>query len=91
MPDKARFLKKNWWLELGPKGPKLAQNEVFHHFREFGSLVFLEIAYSDSLQQCLTASRGKTYKIKFGNPHLTKQAKIGPKIRFFAIFSSLVH
>ena len=30
---------------------------VFCHFLKFGSLVFLEIAYNDSLQQCLTTGR----------------------------------
>ena len=40
-------------------GLNQTQNEVFCHFLEFGSLVFLEIAYNDGLQQCLTSSRGK--------------------------------
>ena len=54
--DRARFLKKNWWPKFGPKsGPKVG---VFLQFLKFGSLVFLEIAYSDNLQQCLTC-RGK--------------------------------
>ena len=35
----------------------LVQN-FFIIFFEFGSLVFLEIAYSDSLQQYLTSGRG---------------------------------
>ena len=140
MTDGARFLKKkkigcpNW----GPTCLYQAQNEVFRHFLKFVSLVFLEIAYNDSLQQCLTSSGGKTHKKiwrpKFGpnkpksgsklrflsfsqvwvivfleianddslqhlvEIKLTKKilgsqivAKIGPEIRFFAIFSSLVH
>ena len=33
---------------------------------KFGSLVFLEIAKDDSLEQFLTTSRGKTYKQSFG-------------------------
>ena len=34
---------------LGPTGQNQAQNEVFHHFLEFGLQDFLEIAYDDSL------------------------------------------
>ena len=37
-------------------GLNQAQNEVFHNLVEFGSYVFVEITYSDSLQQCLTSS-----------------------------------
>ena len=33
---------------------------------KFGSLVFLEIAKDDSLEQFLTTSRVKTYKQSFG-------------------------
>ena len=41
--DEARFFfKKNW---------------VFCHFLKFGLLVFLAIAYNDSLERCLTSSR----------------------------------
>ena len=57
--DQARFLKKKKKFcipNLDRTGQNQAQNEVFHHFLEFGSLVFLEIAYSGSLQQCLTSS-----------------------------------
>ena len=71
-------------------GLNQAQNEVFCDFLEFGSLVFLEIAYNDSLQQCLTTSRGKTRKKKLRAQIWAKQAKIRPKIRFFTILSSLV-
>ena len=37
-----------------------AQNQVFCDFLKFSSLVFLEIAYNDGLQQFLTFSRGET-------------------------------
>ena len=57
---------------MGPTSENQAENEVFHYFLEFGSLVFLEIAYSDSLQQCLTFSCGKTHEKKFRGP------KFGP-------------
>ena len=39
---------------LGPAG----QNDVFYHFPEFGSLLFFEIAYNDSLRQYLSFSIG---------------------------------
>ena len=40
----------------------------FIHFPKFVSLVFLEVAYSDSLEHCLTTSRGKTHEKSFGVP-----------------------
>ena len=40
------------------------QNEFFYHFLEFRSLVFVQLAYSDCLQQCLTFGGGKTYTHK---------------------------
>ena len=48
--------------------PNQVQNEVFCHFLEFGSYVFLEIAYNDSLLQCLASGRGKTHEYSFGGP-----------------------
>ena len=76
MTDKARFLKKN-----GPNGPKLGR--VFCHFLEFGSLVFLEIAYNDSLQQFLPSSAGKTHESIFGGPNLGQTSQNwGPKLGF---------
>ena len=56
-------------MNLGSMGLNQAQNEVFHHFLEFGSYCFLEIAYNDSWQQCLISSRGKTHK-KIWRPSL---------------------
>ena len=78
------FEKKYRRPNLGPTGLNQAQNEVLHNFLEFGSLVFLEIAYNDSLQQCLTYSRGKNpWKKMFGTQIWTKWAKISPGISFF--------
>ena len=72
-------------MNLGPTSPNQAQNE-------FGSLVFREISYSDSLQKFLTLSRGKTTKKLFGSQIWDKRAKIRPEIRgFFATFSSFFH
>ena len=49
-------------------GLNQSQNKVFRHFLEFRSLVFLENADNDSLQQCLTYSRNKTHeKILWGS------------------------
>ena len=66
--DWARFLKKKKTgsRNLGQMGKNQVQNKVFSHSLKFGSLVFLDIAYNDSLQQCLTSIRGKIYKKKFG-------------------------
>ena len=59
------------------------RNLVFWHFLKFGSLVFLEIAYIDSLQQCLTCSRGKIQEEIFVG------AKMGPETSFFCHFLRL--
>ena len=71
--EEARFLKRKKKI----RGPNLdstvlnhAQNEFFFHFPEFKWLVFLEIAYSHSLEQCLTSSRGKTHEENFDSPNL---------------------
>ena len=69
-------------------GRNRTQNQVFCHLLKLGSLVFHEIACNDSLQQFLTSITGKIHKKTFGDQIW---AQIRPKIRFFAIFSSLVH
>ena len=67
MTDKARYLKKKKWQpEFWPDGPKSGQKLVFFSFLQFGALVFLDIAYNDSLQQCITCSRGKNHENIFG-------------------------
>ena len=63
---------------------------MFPRVLEFGSYVFLEIQSDDSLRQYLTSSRGKIHRKIFGAQILAKRDKIGPKIRFLAIFSSFV-
>ena len=78
-----------WGPNFGERGQNPAQNQVFCNFLKFGSLVFLEIAYNDNLQQCITSGRGKTYEKKIGGPNLGQNRP--PKIRFFATFSSLLH
>ena len=68
--DEARFWKKNFFMTR-PTSLNQFQNEVFHHYLVSESLVFLEIACIDSLQQCLRSSRGKFMKknrrFKFGS------------------------
>ena len=63
-----------------------AQNQVFGHFLKFGSLVFLEIAYNDSLLQCLTSRRDKVDENIFGAQIWAKGAKIRPETKFFFCF-----
>ena len=74
-------------------GLNQAHNEVFHHFFELGSLIFLEIAYNDSLQQCLTFSRGDTHGKNFWGPNLGQtslnQSQNEVFVHFFK-FGSLV-
>ena len=69
--DKARFLEKKIFgsPNLGQMAQHRTQNEVFCYFLKFVSLVFLEIAYNDRLQQCLTSSRGRIHE-KFWAPKL---------------------
>ena len=86
MTDEARFL-EIVGLIYGPTGLNQDQNEVFRQFLEFGSLVFLEISYNDSLQQCLTSSNGKTHEkknweFKFG----PKEPKSDPKLFFLSFY-----
>ena len=56
-----QLYKKNLAPSLGLTGLNNAQNEVFRYFLEFGSKVFPEFEYDDSLRQCLTSSRSKTH------------------------------
>ena len=68
--DETRFLKKTFWQQPKfesnwPKsGPKLG---FFYHFLKFGSLVFLQLAYNDRLQEFITFSRVKPTKKVLGD------------------------
>ena len=53
-------LKKKTTTEIG--GPNFGQTGKIGSKTRFGLLVFLEIAYNDSLKQCVATSRGKTYE-----------------------------
>ena len=85
MTDKGRFLKKIMAAQIRAK--VRPETRFFCHFLKFGSLVFLEITYSDRLQQCLTSSRGKFHKKKFLGPNLgqfvSSKPKSCPKLGFF--------
>ena len=76
-------MKKIWGAQIW------AFNYIFCHFLRLGSLFFLKIAYSDNLQQCLTSSRGKIHEKSFWTQVWVESVKIGSKVKFFAIFSSL--
>ena len=78
---------------LGQMGQNHSGNHVFCHFLQCGSLVFLEIEYNDSLQQCIKSSRAKIPSknkicgLNFGQT----EPNSGQKLVVFAIFSSLDH
>ena len=61
---------------------------TYKNHKKYGEPI-LELAWDDRLEQCLTISRGKAHeKKKLGAQIWTK---IGARIRFLPIFSSLVH
>ena len=79
------FLKKLWRPEFelnrSKSGPKLG----FCHFLKFCSLVFLEIVYNDSLQQCLTSSIEIRSTKKNLEPKCeSKGPKLGLKLGFLS-------
>ena len=58
--------------KTGGEAANLGLKLGFCHFLKFGSSVFLEIAYNDSLQQYLTTSTGKIHEKKFWGPNLSQ-------------------
>ena len=85
--------KKILGSKFGPKGPKSGQKLGFLPVSQVWFISCLEIAYNDSLQQCITSSRGKTHETDFwGTKFGLKLARIWPEIRFclFLKFVSLV-
>ena len=74
-------------------GQNQAKNQFFSHFLNFGSLAFLyilhrTIAWKNNVQLLVERKISKNF---WGLQIWVKQAKIGSKIGFFAIFSRLVH
>ena len=80
--DESRFFEEKFGVpNLGTAGLSQAQNAVFCHFVEFGSYIFLEVTWNDSLRQFLTSSSGKTHEKKFRDPNLSQMS-----IRFLLDF-----
>ena len=88
--DDARFLKKKLTARILAKWAKIGQKKVFCHFYKFVLLVFHKIAHNDSLQQCLTSSRGKIHTKKIFLPQFgLKEPKLGLKLGFL-LFSQVL-
>ena len=64
-------------------GPKI---RFFVIFLKFGPLVFLEIAQEDSLEHCLTTSKGKTHGKNFGRPKLYPKLGFLPSFRVASLY-----
>ena len=79
---KKKFGERIW----GIMGQNQAQNQFLCHFLKFGSLDFLEIAYTDSLQQCITSDRAKTYEKIFRNQILCKTGQNLAQNQVFGYF-----
>ena len=73
-PDK-RHTKKLLGPNLGQRGQNRVWKLLFCHILMFGSLVFLEVAYNDSLQQFLTSRRGKIMKKSFWGANLGQRGQ----------------
>ena len=73
------------WSKVAKIGP---ETRFFSHFLKFGSLVFLEIAYNHSLQQCLTY-RNKIHKKNFGDPNLSQRGQNRSRNQVFCHFLKL--
>ena len=73
--------KKVFGAQLWAKEAKIrSKTRFFCHLLQFGLLVYLEIAYNDSLQQCIASSRGKTHEKKNLERNLGQnRPKSGPK------------
>ena len=70
-----KWLTKPDFLKNKIGDPNLAHNEIFRHFLLFVSLVFLEMAYNNSLQQCLTSRRGKVCEKNVWGPNLGQKSQ----------------
>ena len=76
--DEAR-LKKQKLDQIGPEAR-------FFVIFKFGSLVYLESAYNDCLQQCITSIRGKIPEKKVLGPKFgPKGPKLGLKVGFLLL------
>ena len=84
-----KFMKKNLGANLVQGGQNRSQNQVFCYFLKFALLVFLEIAYSDRLQQCVTCSRNKIFEKKIWGPNLVQSGQNRASNQFFCYFFKL--
>ena len=65
------FEEKKLAAQIWAKWAKIRlKTKLFCHFLKFGSLVFLETPDNDSLQQCITSSRGKVHGKEFSGPKI---------------------
>ena len=71
-------MKKKIGVQICAKGAKIRSKISFVIFLKFGPLVSLEITLDDSLEHCLTISRGKTNEKNFRGP------KLVPKLGFLS-------
>ena len=82
--SRVKTQKKVLGPNLGKKGPKLDLTPGLRPFSQIWFISFLEVAYNDSLQQCLTRSRGKIFEKNFFDPKFgPKGPKLVPKLGFF--------
>ena len=65
--------KSFWGPKFVPKGPKSGLKLGFLSFSQVWFLGFLEIAYNDSVQQCVTSRRGKIREKVFWGPDLCQR------------------
>ena len=86
--NRGKTLEKKFGAQIWAKQTKFGPEFFFFfffffHLLKIGSLVFLEIAYNDSLQQCLTSSRGKAHEEKFLRPKYgPSKPKLDTKLGF---------
>ena len=73
------YIKKIWQLEFGSSGLNQAVNEVFCHFLEFESQVFLENGSMIACDNVYQLVEVKSPEKNFGGPN-------GPKKVWFIIF-----
>ena len=64
--------------KFGPKGAKSGPKLGFSLFSQVWFISFPDIALDDSLEHCLTTSRGKTHEKTFGVPKLDPKPGLLP-------------
>ena len=82
-------MKKIFWSKFGLKSPKSGPKLGYLSFFMFDTLVFIEIAYNDSLQQCITSVRKKLSQKSFGEKIWVKTGQNQAQNLFFLPFSQV--